>query len=311
VRSRAGYWIGGALVAAGVFGAVLWFVISILALGDKVDDFQRVPIPGEATVQLEARKYVIYYESPTADEFVPAFAIDIVDAATGAPAPVAGYGSTLTYSYSGHEGSAVATVTPPTTGDYLVRTDGDPGPGTANVALGESLAGPLLRMILGAFGIGAVLCLSGVALIGVTAVRRSRLHPAPQGEPGQAPKGPLGRPRGVGFGILMFLVTFGIYSLYWVFQTQEETKRHTGEGLGGVVGLVVWLLISPVSAFVIPSEIGAMYRSAGREPPMTGWTGLWLFPGGILVVPAIVWFVLVQGALNRYWEAAEQTPAPA
>jgi hypothetical protein len=28
--------------------------------------------------------------------------------------------------------------------------------------------------------------------------------------------GPLGRPRGVGFGILMFIVTLGFYSWYWV-----------------------------------------------------------------------------------------------
>jgi hypothetical protein len=28
---------------------------------------------------------------------------------------------------------------------------------------------------------------------------------------------------------------------------------------------------------------------------------LWLFPGAILIIPAIVWFVKVQGALNRYW----------
>ena len=31
-------------------------------------------------------------------------------------------------------------------------------------------------------------------------------------------------------------------------------------GLGGVLGLVVWILISPVSAFVIPSEVGNMYK---------------------------------------------------
>jgi hypothetical protein len=49
-----------------------------------------------------------------------------------------------------------------------------------------------------------------------------------------------------------------------------------------------------------------MYRRAGREPPLTGCTGLWLFPGAILIAPAIVWFVLVQGALNRCWEAADR-----
>jgi len=135
-----------------------------------------------------------------------------------------------------------------------------------------------------------------------------------------ASSGPLGQPRGIGFGILLFIITFGIYGLYWVYKTQEEMKQHTGDGLGGVLGLVVWILISPVSAFVIPSEVGNMYKRAGKEPPVTGWTGLWLFPFGFLIVTAIVWFVKTQGALNRYWEAAAgsataavtpPTPAPA
>jgi hypothetical protein len=119
--------------------------------------------------------------------------------------------------------------------------------------------------------------------------------------------GPLGKPRGIGFGILIFIVTFGLYSLYWVYQSQEEVKRHSGEGIGGVLGLVVWLLVGAISAFVIPSEVGKMYVKDGREAPLTGWSGLWLFPGAILIIPAIVWFVKVQGALNEYWESKGAT----
>jgi hypothetical protein len=128
-----------------------------------------------------------------------------------------------------------------------------------------------------------------------------------------APSGPLGRPRGILFGILLFVVTLGFYGWWWVFKTHEEMKEHTGDGLGSVLGLVIWILISPVSAFVIPSEVGRMYRASGRthEPPVTGWTGLWLFPFGIFIVPAIVWFVKVQGALNRYWESQSASAAPA
>jgi drug/metabolite transporter superfamily protein YnfA len=122
--------------------------------------------------------------------------------------------------------------------------------------------------------------------------------------------GPLGQPRGIGFAILMFIITIGIYGLYWVYKTQEEMKQHTGEGLGGVLGLVVWILVSAVSAFVIPSEVGKMYAKAGKTSPITGWTGLWLFPFGIFIIPAIVWFVKVQGSLNTYWESAA-TPAAA
>ncbi len=115
--------------------------------------------------------------------------------------------------------------------------------------------------------------------------------------------GPLGQPRGIGFGILMVIITLGFYGWYWAFKTHEELKQHTGEGLGGVLGLVVWILITPVNAFVIPSEIGKMYANDGQQPPVTGWTGLWLFPFGIFLIPGIVWFVKVQGALNRYWTA--------
>ena len=125
--------------------------------------------------------------------------------------------------------------------------------------------------------------------------------------------GPLGQPRGIGFGILLYIVTLTFYSWYWVYKTQEEMKLHTGEGLGGVLGLVVWILVGFISAFVIPSEVGRMYKKDGQQPPMTGWTGLWLVPGIILIIPAIVWFVKIQGALNRYWEgkAAAAPAAPA
>jgi drug/metabolite transporter superfamily protein YnfA len=116
--------------------------------------------------------------------------------------------------------------------------------------------------------------------------------------------GPLGQKRGVGFGILIYIVTLGLYGWYWAFKTQDELKRRTGEGLGGVLGLVIWILIAPVSAFVIPSEIGKMYAGDGKPSPVNGWTGLWLFPFGIFIIPAFVWFVKVQGALNTYWDGA-------
>jgi len=119
--------------------------------------------------------------------------------------------------------------------------------------------------------------------------------------------GPLGQPRGIGFGIILFIVTLGIYGVYWVYKTAEEMKQHTGEGIGGVLGLVIWIVVGAVMGFVIPSEIGNMYKKDGRQPPMSGWTGLWFFPFGIFIIPLIVWFVKVQGSLNRYWVSAAAT----
>jgi hypothetical protein len=174
VRSQAGYWIGGVLVAAGVIGAVLWFVGSLVRLSDEVDRFERVRLPGVGTVQLEDRKYVVYYEAPGADERVPTFTIEVADAQTGNPIEIATYDGSLTYSFSGHEGSAQATVSPTDAGAYRVRAAGGGGTSDASVAFGRSLAWPIARALLGAFAIGALLVGSGATLLVVTAVRRSR-----------------------------------------------------------------------------------------------------------------------------------------
>lgn len=122
--------------------------------------------------------------------------------------------------------------------------------------------------------------------------------------------GPLGQPRGIGFGILLYFVTLTFYSWYWVFKTQDEMKQHTGEGVGGVLGLVIWivsLITVPVTWFLIPSEVGRMYKADGRKAPFSGWTGLWV------LLPFIgwgVWFAQVQGSLSRYWESKPSAPAP-
>jgi hypothetical protein len=117
-----------------------------------------------------------------------------------------------------------------------------------------------------------------------------------------ARQAPIGKPRGILFVILITIVTLGIYHLYWVFKVYDEMKQHTGEGLGGVIGLVIAVVLGIVNFFVIPSEVGKMYRGDGRESPMTGWTGLWVI---LPIVGWFVWIVKVQGALNRYWESKQ------
>jgi len=119
--------------------------------------------------------------------------------------------------------------------------------------------------------------------------------------------GPLGHPRGIGFAILIFIVTLGIYSLYWVFKTQDEVKEHSGIGVGGVLGLVIYILISPVTFFIVPSEVRYMYEDLdGGQSPVRGIYGLWIL---LPIAGPIIWFVQVQGALNRYWESKGASPA--
>ncbi len=123
-------------------------------------------------------------------------------------------------------------------------------------------------------------------------------------------RGPVGNTRSVPLSILWFVLTLGIYGLVWVYRTHEEIKRYSGNGLGGVLGLVVWMVASIVSIFVLPSEIRYLYEDldggAPGSAPVRGLTGLWnLIP----IAGGIVWFVKVQGALNRYWESKGAAPA--
>ena len=62
---------------------------------------------------------------------------------------------------------------------YLTAAPADPASGF-EVALGDSIAGRILRAILGAFAIGGVLLAAGIALAVTTGVRRSRRTSPPR-----------------------------------------------------------------------------------------------------------------------------------
>ena len=135
-------------------------------------------------------------------------------------------------------------------------------------------------------------------------------QPVPYGQPygGQpVPYGPIGSVRSTGLAILLFFVTFGIYGLYWYFMAHDEMKRHTGQGLGGGLALVIAFFLGFVSPFLVSDEVGKLYQRAGRPAPVSAATGLWYLPGIFLVVLPFVWFVKTNEALNRYWRSVGAT----
>jgi hypothetical protein len=127
------------------------------------------------------------------------------------------------------------------------------------------------------------------------------------GMPAPPAAGQVGKPRGVGITILLFIVTLGIYGFWWWGYSYAELKRYRGEGLGGPLGVVFALIpiLNIVSFFILGSEVEAAYRGDGKEPPVTAIWGLLIF---IPLVGGIIWLWKVQSALNDFWVSKGATP---
>ena len=140
---------------------------------------------------------------------------------------------------------------------------------------------------------------------GQPAVAGQYLQPMPPPPSWHAgpPSGPLGKVRGTGMVILLTIITLGIYSLVYYSSTHEEMKRHSGDGLGGVLALVLAVFVGVVSPFLLSKEVGDLYERQGRHAPVTALTGLWVIPGFLILIGPFVWLVRTNRALNDYWRA--------
>jgi hypothetical protein len=116
--------------------------------------------------------------------------------------------------------------------------------------------------------------------------------------------GPLGKPERIGMQILWSVLTLGLYGIYWAYKCHEEIKQHTGEGIGGPIGALIYFIAGIVTLFLLPIEIQKMYERDGRQSPVSAMTAFWI------LLFAIPWYVKCQQALNDYW-IAKGAPAPA
>jgi hypothetical protein len=114
------------------------------------------------------------------------------------------------------------------------------------------------------------------------------------------PTGVLGKPRTPWVVVVLTIITLGIYELYWQYASFQEMNDYSGQGLGGVVGLLLAIFLSIVNIFVMPAEIGNLYFREGQARPVSAVTGFWIF------LPFVGWFVWVvkcQRRLNEFWVA--------
>ena len=115
---------------------------------------------------------------------------------------------------------------------------------------------------------------------------------------------PIGKIRSTGTCVLLTIVTLGFYTWYWYYKTHDEMKRHSGDGIGGPVALILAIFIGIVMPFLTPNEVGKLYERDGKKAPVSAMTGLWyLLLGWLFFIGAIVWFVKTNGALNDYWRS--------
>jgi hypothetical protein len=106
--------------------------------------------------------------------------------------------------------------------------------------------------------------------------------------------------RSTGKGILLYIVTLGIYGLYWYYKTHDEMRRYSNQGLGGGVALLLGIFAGFVMPFFSSSEVGQLYSRRGQEPPVRGVTGCWIL---LPIAGGIIWFVKTNDALNNYWRS--------
>ena len=115
---------------------------------------------------------------------------------------------------------------------------------------------------------------------------------------------PIGQQRGVGFAIVMYLVTLGIYGIYWMFKAFQETRAYRRQGIGGLAGVL--LAFVAVSTFLLPAYVGRMYNEDGKPNPVSGWSGFWVL---VPYVGGFIWLYKIQSALNEFWQS-KGAPAP-
>jgi hypothetical protein len=104
--------------------------------------------------------------------------------------------------------------------------------------------------------------------------------------------------------ILLSIVTCGVWTIVWSYQNGKELQDHARDGLGGIAYLFITLLVSPVTMFLMASEVEQLYRRDGKEPPITTIWGLWFL---LPIIGNLIWYVRIQNAINDYWTAKGDT----
>lgn len=114
-----------------------------------------------------------------------------------------------------------------------------------------------------------------------------------------------GTARSTGLTILWSILTLGIYTFFWTYWTFDELERYRGKGLGGALGLVIYIvcvfvgiIAIAITGVLIWSELKELYEEDDRMPPHSPLWGLWLL---LPIAGPFIWYIPTQAALNEFW----------
>lgn len=96
--------------------------------------------------------------------------------------------------------------------------------------------------------------------------------------------------------VILIFVTLGLYGLYWIYITFEELKRQNGQGLGGMLALVLGIVTGGlIPLFMLVSELGNAFQKQGKQSTFS-----MIYPIIAIVIPligAIVYYHTAQTAM--------------
>jgi hypothetical protein len=174
VITPSGRWfaLGGALIALGVIGGIALGAFGFLQTSGRIDDFQRVGVPGSGVVNLaESGGYTVYFEYTGASSEGASGTVDLrVLDPHGKHVELRKYDASITYSFGSHEGRAGFSFEAAEPGGYRVTTAGS---SEVTVAIGQGLGSSFVGTLLGALALGFGGVVLGVLVIVVVAVKRS------------------------------------------------------------------------------------------------------------------------------------------
>jgi hypothetical protein len=181
--ARLWYWVAGAAAAAAIVWLALGLFLGLRALDRQVEEFQRVPIPGQVQVSFaEPGGYTLYFEgSKAADEQVAIsqFRLSLTSVGSGEQIPISPYGGSATYNFAGHAGRAVGTFRIAEPGEFLLQATGGPQSVRDDLAVGRSIAPAIVRMLVPTVPGTLILFFGAAGLTAVVAIRRNRAQRSP------------------------------------------------------------------------------------------------------------------------------------